>query len=59
MGRRTGFTLIEVLGVVAIIATLISILLSSLAQACAQPRVAKCLVHLADLGVAAEVFFPR
>ncbi len=56
-GRRgKGFTLIEVLVVVAIIALLISILLPSLAGAREQARRAKCLASMSNLGKAVMAF---
>jgi len=53
-GRRhpTGFTLIEVLVVVAIIALLVAVLLPSLARAREQSRAAVCLSHLKQQGIA-------
>lgn len=47
---KSGFTLIEVLVVVAIIALLIAILLPSLARAREQARRTNCLAHLRTLG---------
>src|SRR3972149_2245949 len=49
--RRAGFTLIEVLVVVSIIALLISILLPSLARARDQARAAVCLSKLRQMGI--------
>lgn len=49
---RTGFTLIEVLVVVAIIALLVSILLPSLSRAKEQARRAVCAGRLHNMGVA-------
>src|SRR5690554_3054985 len=45
-----GFTLIEVLVVVAIIALLASILLPSLTNAREQSKIVKCLANLSQLG---------
>lgn len=47
--RRAGFTLIEVLVVVAIIALLVSILLPSLAKAKEQARSAVCASHISQV----------
>jgi prepilin-type N-terminal cleavage/methylation domain-containing protein len=51
-----GFTLIEVLVVVAIIALLIAILLPSLARAREQARTARCLANMSNLPKAALMF---
>ncbi len=51
-----GFTLIEVLVVVAIIALLIAILLPSLSRARAQSRQSQCLSNLRQSGVALYTF---
>jgi prepilin-type N-terminal cleavage/methylation domain-containing protein len=48
--NRSGFTLIEVLVVVAIIALLVAILLPSLAKAREQARAEQCLSNLDQLG---------
>ena len=49
-GVRRGFTLIEILVVVAIIALLIAILLPSLNQVRWQAKQVACLANLHDLG---------
>ncbi len=54
--RARGFTLIEVLVVVAIIALLVSILIPSLAAAREQARSARCLANLKALGVASTAY---
>ncbi len=51
-----GFTLIEVLVVVAIIALLISILLPSLSRAREQAKITKCLANLSSLGKASVAY---
>jgi prepilin-type N-terminal cleavage/methylation domain-containing protein len=53
---RPGFTLIEVLVVVAIIALLVSILLPSLAQAREAARIVKCTSNLSNLPKAVTAF---
>jgi len=53
---RSGFTLIEVLVVVAIIALLIAILLPSLAKARDQARVPVCLSNLKSMGLATQIY---
>ena len=54
--RRAGFTLVELLVVVSIIALLISILLPSLRGARDQAKLTKCLAHMRGLGQAAMTF---
>ena len=51
-----GFTLVELLVVVAIIALLVSILLPSLGRAKEQTRVAMCMSNLKGLGLAFTVY---
>lgn len=53
---RIGFTLIEVLVVVAIIAMLIAILLPSLNKARSQAKISACLANLHDLGLALHMY---
>lgn len=54
--RRCGFSLIELLVVVAVIALLLAILLPSLASARAQARQAVCGSNLRQLGVALHMY---
>ncbi|HPD31549.1 MAG TPA: type II secretion system protein [Phycisphaerae bacterium] len=57
MNRRSnGFTLIEVLVVVAIIALLVAILLPSLSRARAQARISACQSNLHQAGVAVTTY---
>jgi prepilin-type N-terminal cleavage/methylation domain-containing protein/prepilin-type processing-associated H-X9-DG protein len=55
-GRRTAFTLVELLVVSAIIALLVAILLPSIGRARAQARTALCLSNLHELQTAAQMY---
>ncbi|MHC4442952.1 MAG: type II secretion system protein [Planctomycetota bacterium] len=59
MRKKTGFTLIEVLVVVAIIALLASILIPSLSAARRSAKTVKCKHNLHQIGVAMEAYLHK
>jgi prepilin-type N-terminal cleavage/methylation domain-containing protein len=56
MGKRSGFTLVELLVVIAVIALLMAILLPALTKAKEQARTIACLAHLKQWGIICSIY---
>jgi prepilin-type N-terminal cleavage/methylation domain-containing protein len=57
LDTSTGFTLIELLVVIAIIAILSAALMPALSSATDRSRVTECRAHLAQLGMALQLYY--
>jgi len=56
MGKRNGFTLVELLVVIAVIALLMAILLPALNRAKEHSRVIVCLANLKQWGIISSLY---